>query len=116
MTLMLGWPAVDQATLDLPGTDVATAVAGRAPLDDIDCRLVLQRCPTHGWRTIYDGAVPDTGHIRPRILVIAAPEPGGDDTWTTVSFQQQPSGSWSTMGSSGVQPYWYDENEEVTED
>lgn len=41
MTLMLGWPAVDQATLDLPGTDVATAVAGRAPLDDIDCRLVL---------------------------------------------------------------------------
>lgn len=98
MPMMLGWPDVDQATLDLPGTDVATAVDGRVPLDDHDCQRVLARVPAKGWREIF---------YEPGLLVIAAPEPG-DDTWATVGFQLQAGGSWSTIGSLGVRPSWYE--------
>lgn len=61
MPLNMDWNVIDQATLDLAGTDVATAVAGRV-LDGHTCRLVLARVVAGGWREIYDGPAPEIGY------------------------------------------------------
>lgn len=105
----MDWNVIDQATLDLAGTDVATAVAGRVPLDGHTCRLVLARVVAGGWREIYDGPAPEIGYEpgepRPRCLVIGAPESDARDSWVLVTFLEQHEGGWSTMGSPGVTPY-----------
>ncbi|SDP33780.1 hypothetical protein SAMN04515671_3781 [Nakamurella panacisegetis] len=104
MTMYLDWTPIDQATIDLAGTDLATAVAGRVPLDGRDTTQVLERVDvSSGWREIYDGPVPEIGHepneTRPRCLRFAAPAPEGSDGWTSLTFQMQENGEWSTICS-----------------
>lgn len=104
MTMYLDWTPIDQATIDLVGTDLVTAVAGRVPLDAHDTTLVLSRIDvSKGWREIYNGPVPEVGYepdeIRPRCLCFAALAPEGDDGWTSLTFQMQKDGGWSTICS-----------------
>lgn len=94
MTVFLGADPIERAVLDLPGTDLATAVGARVPLDGVDCQLVLRRLVTNGWREIpaQQGA-----------LAFAAP--AGDASWMVVTFLQQRDGWWSTSGSLGEQVF-----------
>ncbi len=104
MTLYLDWTPIDQATIDLAGTDLVTAVAGRVPLDVRDTAQVLERIDaSKGWRQIYDGPVPEIGYepheTRPRCLCFAAPASESDDGWTSLTFQMRKDGGWSTICS-----------------
>lgn len=95
---------ITQATIDLVGTDLVTAVAGRVSLDDLVTMMVLRRIDVwKGWREIYDGPVPQVGYApgeaRPRCLCFAAPAPEGDNGWIKLTFQVQHNASWSTACS-----------------
>ena|ERR1700712_1038588 len=104
MAFYLDWTPIDQATLDLAGTDLLTAVAGRVPLDAHDTTLVLRRIDTSkGWREIYDGRASEVGQEpdenRPHCLRFATPAPEGDGGWTSLTFEMQEDGGWSTLCS-----------------
>lgn len=89
MTVFLGADPIERAVLDLLGTDLATAVGVRVPLDGVDCRLVLRRLVTNGWREIPD---------QQGASAFAAP--ADDGSWMVVTFLQR-NGWWSRSGSVG---------------
>ena len=109
--MFLDWSPIDQPTLDQIGTDLATAVAGRLPLDQRECALVLRRIDvTTGWREIYDGLVPEIGfepgEPRPRCLRFAAPE---GDGWKSLTFEQRSEDGWSVLCTPGPMAVWEDD-------
>ena len=109
MTKFLGGSTVDQATVDAPGTDLASAVAGRVSLDALDTQRLLRDVDTSaGWRELYDGPAPENfatnpGDPLPRVLEFAAPSGAG---WQTLAFLEQDDGSFSCVWSAGPYEIW----------
>lgn len=111
MTFFLGgWP-VDSATLDAEGTDLASAVTGRVPLDAFDTeRLLREVDTTAGWRELYDVPAPENfvttpGGPLPRVLEFAAPS-GSGRGWQNLSFLEQDDGTFTCVWSPGPNQVW----------